>query len=182
MDIFSQVSIAVQRRLNEVFLPDKWRFEVCADPMTLREFQRIIGTTPTLAFAWNGFEPGNQARAVTGKARFALTIIVKNEMSPVARLVGDARGPGLWPSVQTAIKYLHGATLGDLCSLAVTKAQSAYAEGVINEAMAMARIDFETTLTFPPEPADEFLRMVNSFTAPPFPPEALPQDPIIIRP
>lgn len=175
-DVFSLAAKAVETRLREVFVASHWQFEIVPDPMTLEEFKRLTGLTPMLALAWRGFEQSAQGRAPTGVIRFSLLIIVKNVAGRVARYLGDDAGPGLFPAMHAAIQQLHGFTAAELGTLFVTSCDPTYGENAADMALAMARIEFGGTFKFPNPEADDFKRLVSSFSAPVLPPDALPQD------
>lgn len=170
LDPVSAAFAAVQERLQSVFLPKKWDFNIVADPMSADEFKSIVRRTPLLALGWRQFNPTDQkvGRRFQGTLGQRLTIVVKHPNDAGKRFLGDARGPGLFPAMSAAIALLNGYTEADLGTFSITACAQAYAEGYSDANMAIATLDIASTIvigdvTGAYADAPDFLRLLSSF-------------------
>jgi len=125
-DPITLMAEAVEARLRLYFLPERWFFEIVPDPLTVDEFRSVTGNTPLLALSWRQFTPqAPAARGFKGQIGLRLTIVVKNSSRRASRFLGDARGPGLFPALCTAMTGLNGHTVAGLGTILVSAAAQA---------------------------------------------------------
>lgn len=177
---------ALEARLRTFFLAAKWDFHVVADPMSIEEFKAIVRRTPCLGLGWRQFNPSDKSvgRRFQGNLGLRLTIVVKNPNGPKARFLGDAKGPGLFPSIAGAIALLNGFTEPGLGTFSITAGAQAYAEGYGDHDMAIATLDIGSTVSLGDVMGDfaaesDFLRMLSAFE--PWPDGQAPDQPVDVR-
>lgn len=186
LDPVSAAFAAVQARLQTVFLPKKWDFNIVADPMSADEFKAIVRKTPLLALGWRQLNPTDQqvGRRFQGNLGLRLTIVVKHPLDAGKRFMGDGAGPGLFPAMSGAIALLNGFTKPDLGTFSVTACAQAYAEGYSDANMAIATLDIATTIAVGDVTGDlaaapDFLTMLSRFE--PWPEGQAADEPITVR-
>lgn len=169
VDPITAVHQAVEARLRTAFGGERWTFELVPSPMTIDEFKAIVmKSTPWLGFAWRSIEPdANAGRTITGRLGFTLTICIRNQ-GRAARFLGDRLGPGLYASALAAAALLHGLTVTDVGTLAVTRAASAFADGWSDMSIAIATVDVDVSVDLSDVLAaiatsDDFLRLVTAW-------------------
>lgn len=187
VDPISAAFAAIEARLRTVFLPKAWDFWIVPDPMSIEEFKAITRRTPCLGLGWRQFNPTDQkvGRRFQGTLGMRLTVVVKNPNGPRVRFLGDAKGPGLFPSIAGAIALINGYTVPDLGTFSVTAAAQAYAEGYGDHDMALATLDIASTVSIGDvtgalADAPEFLSMLSTFE--PWPDGQAVDDPYDVRP
>jgi hypothetical protein len=185
LDPFSAAIVAVEERLRLGFATDRWDFSVVPDPLSSDEFKSLVRRTPLLALGWRQLNPEqNNGRRFLGPLGLRLTIVVKNPQIR-ARFLGDARGPGLFPSIAGALALLNGFTVPDLGTFFVTACAQAYAEGYTDMDCAIATIDLTMAVALGDvlgqlAASDEFLSMLSAFA--PWPDGQDPDEPFDVRP
>jgi hypothetical protein len=187
LDPISAAFAAIEARLRTFFKADRWDFHTVADPMSIDEFKAIVRRTPCLGLGWRQINPTDQkvGRRFQGTLGLRLTIVVKNANGPKARFLGDARGPGLFPSIAGAIALLNGFSVPNLGTFSVTAGAQAYAEGYGDHDMAIATLDIGSTVVIGDVTGDlaaapDFLKLVSEFE--PWPEGKDRDDPIDVRP
>lgn len=187
LDPFTAWTHGIEARLRPFFKAARWDFHVVPDPFSIEEFRSLVSArTPLLALGWRQLNPNAKTvgRRFQGDAGLRLTIAVKNP-GRAARFLGDARTPGLYPSIAGAIALLNGYSLVDVGTLFVTACAQAYAEGFGDATVSIATIDLTATIvigdvTGELAAAPEFLRHVSSFE--PWPDGQARDEPIDVRP
>ncbi len=147
-DPISLIVAAVERQLRTAFEKDQWAFEIVPDPMTTNEFSRLIGITPCLLLAWHGFRDAGLSREFRATASLALTVILKNPDNRAARFIGDTHRPGLFPTLSTLIKALHGVTLQGIGSIRVTGSEQRYADAAADQSLVIGSVELEIGVGF----------------------------------
>lgn len=187
LDPISTAFAAIETRLRTFFKADRWDFHTVADPMSIDEFKAIVRRTPCLGLGWRQISPSDQkvGRRFQGTLGLRLTIVVKNSSGPKARFHGDAKGPGLFPSIAGAIALLNGFTVAGLGTLSITAGAQAYAEGYGDHDMAIATLDIGSTVSIGDVTGDlaaapDFLTMLNKFE--PWPEGQVRDLPVDVRP
>lgn len=186
LDPISAAFAAIQARLRTYFLPTKWDFAIVPDPMSLEEFKRLIRKTPLLALGWRQLNPSKAVgRRFQGDLGLRLTIVVKNPLEGGQRFLGDARGPGLFPAMASAIALLNGFTDPALGTVFVTAAAQAYADGYADHDIAIATLDLGAVVaigdvTGAAADAPDFLQFISDFE--PWPSGQDPDAPVDVRP
>ena len=94
--------------------------------------------------------------------------MVKNPNGPKPRFLGDAAGPGLFPSIASAIALINGFTVQGLGTFSITAAAQAYAEGYGDHDMSIATLDIGLLASIGDVGGDlaaapDFLRMISEF-------------------
>lgn len=167
-DPVSGIVLAVQERLREFFRNGIWHIEIVPDPMTVGEFNRLLGVTPCLALSWLGFKLDEQARDIHATIRFSLTIILKTPQNRDNRFLGTQHKPGLFQVVSAVAAALHGYTLQEFGTISVSDCEQRYAEGASNENLVFATLNFNVQTLFEDilnEAAmDDFLGLLNAPT------------------
>jgi len=169
VDPITTAFTALETRLRSVFTAARWDFNIVADPMSIDEFRAIVRRTPLLALAWRRFNPVEKAgRRFQGILDLRLTIVVKHPHDAARRFLGDARGPGLFPSIAAAIALINGYTVPDLGTFSVSAVAQAFAEGYGDTNIAIATLDIASHLvigdvTGALADAPEFLSQLSSF-------------------
>ncbi|SIP96135.1 hypothetical protein [Bosea sp. TND4EK4] len=172
LDPISAAFGALQPRLQTFFKPKLWDFHIVADPMSIDEFKAIVRRTPCLGLGWRQFNPAPSDKVIgrrfQGNLGLRLTIVVKNPNGPKSRFLSDAAGPGLFPSIASAIALVNGFTVAGLGTFAIGAAAQAYAEGYDAAGMAMATVDIGLLTAIGDVDGDlanapGFLRMISEF-------------------
>lgn len=145
-DPISQAVEALRTRLKLRF-DKRWTMPIVPVPLSLAEFKRVASMTPFVAVGFSEFDTVS-ARVLNGEARLSVVIGVKNVSNQDNRFLGNAAGPGLFPSLTIAAALINGYTAKDLCSFNVTKISSAHADGFADDAIATGIINVTTTLSF----------------------------------
>lgn len=187
LDPFTAWTHGIEARLRLAFDAKRWDFHVVPDPLSIEEFKSIAGIkTPLLALGWRQLNPNAKTvgRRFQGDAGLRLTIAVKNP-TRAARFLGDAKKPGLFPSIASAIALLNGYTLVDVGTLFVTACSQAYAEGFGDITVAIATLDLTATIAIGDVTGDladapDYLKLVSNFE--PWPDGQAPDAPIDVRP
>ncbi len=187
LDPFTAWTHGIEARLRLFFKADRWAFRVVPDPLSIEEFKSLVGErTPLLGLGWRQLNPNDKSvgRRFQGASGLRLTIVVKNP-NRAARFLGDAKTPGLFPSLAGAIALLNGYTLVDVGTLFVTAGSQAYAEGYGDINAAIATIDLSATIAIGDVTGDlaaapDFLKLVSKFE--PWPDGQAPDAPIDVRP
>ncbi|WNJ89167.1 hypothetical protein [Bosea sp. 685] len=182
LDPFTRISTAIEDRLRLAFKANRWDFHIVPDPLSDAEFRSLVTRTPLLALSFRQMNPPDKGvgRRFSGNLGMRLTIVVKNPNGRQYRYLGDAKGPGLFPSMSGAALLLNGFTVADLGTIFVGAIAQAYAEGFPDLNAAIATIDLTMLATFGDilgdfENADDFLSTLSSFE--PWPdPELQPRD------
>lgn len=168
-DPISDMHLAIEPLLRPYFVAGKWQIDAVPHPLSLGEFQRLLGVSPWIGIAWREFTPAaNAGRLLKGTHSLMLTLAVKNASGRVARLFGDRLGPGLYPALATAAGALHGRTVQGLGTLQVTRAGQAYSDGFGDLTVAIGVVELTCHTVMTPmadqvEAAPDFARLVSSF-------------------
>ena len=168
-DPISDMHLAIEPLLRPYFVAGKWQIDAVPHPLSLGEFQRLLGVAPWIGIAWREFKvDANAGRQLKGAHSLMLTMAVKNASGRAARLFGDRLGPGLYPSLATAAGALHGRTIAGLGTLQVTRAGQAYADGFGDLTVAIGVVELTCVTLMTPladevEAAPDFARLVSSF-------------------
>jgi hypothetical protein len=145
MDAISTLTMGIADILAERFPVNRWKIEHVPWPLTMEEFKRVLGTTPWMGISWREVRPDPDAGRSTPETLSAsITVIVKNATGKAGRLLGDAAGPGLYPSVQLARLSLHTRKIEGIGTLSVTRCGQAYSDGWGDLAVAIGVIELET--------------------------------------
>jgi hypothetical protein len=187
LDPMSAAFPAIETRLRTFFKADRWDFHVVDDPMSEEEFKAITRRTPMIAVGWRQFNPTSKAvgRLFQGELGLRLTMAVKHPNGAASRFMGDARGPGLFPSICGAGLLINGFTVAGLGTFSVTAIAQAYAQGFSNMNTAIATMDIGIGVTIGDVTGDlaaapDFLQLVSAFE--PWPDGQAPDAPIEMRP
>lgn len=135
------------------------------------EWNRITHLRPFVGLAWAGLTQGKQARALEGKSTWIVYLVVENTGDVAARWTGDNLGIGLFGMVTAGGYALHGRTIPDVGSIAVTGIESLYREDWADDASAIAAIGVEVDMTPGNAGAgattlDDFLSLTCAWTMP----------------
>lgn len=167
-DPISGITQAIITRLREFFLEKIWNIEIVPDPMTLHEFNRLVGITPCLALSWLGFKTDDQSRDIHATLEFSLTIILKNPQNRDNRFLGTQHKPGLFQVVSAVSTALHGYTLKDYGTISVKDCGQRYAEGSSDQNLVIATVLFNLQTLFDDilneAATDYFLGLLNAPT------------------
>jgi hypothetical protein len=185
LDPFSATVTAIEQRLRLGFAANRWQFAIVPDPLSLDEFKSLVRSTPFLALGWRQLNPEKDVgRRFSGPMGLRLTIVVKNPIAK-ARFLGDARGPGLFPSIAGALALLNGFTIPGVGTLFASACAQAYAEGYADADCAIATIDLTMQVALGDvlgsiAASDDFLSMLSDFE--PRPDGQAPDEPYDVRP
>lgn len=149
LDPISAMIDATRAALQEHLPPQRWHYTEQSDTMSEKQFNRLVGRCPHVAIAWAGW-PGDQSAGKRFQGRLGLRIwIVVRHTHLEKRFRGDAAGPGLYPTMATAIAALHGLTLPEIGALKVTSAAPAFAQGFLDQDIAVGLIELSTPVHMP---------------------------------
>ncbi len=150
MDAISALTTGIAAILRERFPESRWTIEHVPTPMTLKEFERVIGMTPFIGVSWREIQPGpNAGRATPEKMAATATLVVKNASGKAGRLLGDGAGPGLYPAMELARLALHTRAIEGVGTLGVTRSSQAYSDGWGDLTVAIGVIELEVPTTTP---------------------------------
>ncbi len=153
---------AIVERLRIAFPEKIFGIERVPPNMTLREFDRVVRQSPCLGLAWMGMKPdSNSGRQLKGKMLWRLFLIFKASNTLDTRFKGDARGLGLDAMVDVAAVLLHGIPFDGIGLSSVTAANAITAEGILDEGVVLAQVDFE--IDFMTSPAPYKLKTIADF-------------------
>lgn len=142
-DPISALHAAIVARLREKLPAKSWMIEPVPWAMTTDDFKRLMKVTPWIGIAWSGLVADKAAgRAVAGPLGVTVYVCTKNSRLS-GRYLGDATGPGLYPSTVLVAALLAGLTVPPVGTLRCTGLASAYAEGVGDMDAGLASITFE---------------------------------------
>jgi len=144
-DAITTLATGIEAILRERFPASRWHMEHVPTPLTLQEFQRLLGQTPWIGIAWSETRSGASAGRSTPVALAAtVTLCLKNPGRP-GRLFGDDAGPGLYPSAELARLALHGRAIDGIGTLGVVRTGQAYSDGHGDLSVAIAVLEVEAT-------------------------------------
>lgn len=148
-------------RLRAFFPPSHFGFGIVSAGLTPAGWVRLVQRAPWIGLGWRGVQPdAANGRLFRGKAEFTVFCVVKNLHSPLARLVGDAQGPGLAGMVQVAMLALQGHELPGIGHIEVTGIANLQAEGWKDEAAEVAGLNITVNFALTdPRELDDFLRL-----------------------
>lgn len=150
----------LQARLRAFFPASHFDFGIVPARLTPAGWVRLVRRTPWLGLGWRGIQPDPASgRMFKGKGEWTVFAVVKNEHSPLARLVGDSRGPGQLGVVQVAMLALHGFEIRDVGHVEVQGVANLQAEAWTDEASEIAGINISVNFALSQTPPDEFLRL-----------------------
>ena len=167
-DPISALHAAIVARLREKLPAKRWTIELVPYALTVEDFKRLMRTTPWIGIAWRGFAPDKASgRSTAGPLLFTVTVCTKNT-GINGRHLGDAVGPGLYPSAMLVAALLSGLTVRDVGTLRCTAVAPAYADGVGDMDAGLAAIECEAHVDlgdFLADPAalDDFATLVTSW-------------------
>lgn len=168
-DPISGITLALWPLLRPFFPANRWAIDAVPSPLSLHEFQRLLGTTSWIGIAWREFKiDQNAGRFLKGVHELTATIAVKNAAGRVQRLYGDRLGPGIYPALATFAGAVHGRTLPQFGTLEVTRAAQAYADGFGDLSYGIGFVELRCMTSLAPnlgEPAEapDFTKLVSSF-------------------
>lgn len=180
IDPMTAVTDAVTRLLEPYFPKAKWGGaapKVIGLPLTSTMFERIAETTPRLYIGWSGFKADASARICGGTFTFSVFVVVKNDSGERVHL-GDRFAAGLYASIVGVIAALHGRTIPDIGSIAVTDAGQQAAERWSSFGAAAGYVTFTISTSLGDffgegAAAEDFRELVSSFEVN-TPPDAAP--------
>lgn len=147
--ILAAIGSAVRARLELGFPPSRFEHQFMPAKISQAEWKSLMRRTPFVGLGWNALDPTRDVgRLFTGESHWSLFLATRNSASIRGRYFGDAQGPGLFPLVTAAVAMLHGWTIPEIGSVAVTKAANVYAEGWEDES-AIAAVDFCVATVIP---------------------------------
>ena len=146
VDPIARTILGIRDRLRTRF-DKRWAMPIVPVPLSVGEFKRVASVTPFLAIGLLDMDSSG-ARALGGPATMAVVAGVKNASNHDARFLGDAAGPGLYPTLVLAAALLNGHTIEPVGTLSVAKLATAYTEGFTDEAVATGIITITSTLSF----------------------------------
>ena len=150
LDPISTVAASVETRLRTWFPKEKWDFFHVPAALSLEEFRRHVRRLPMFALAFRSLIPAdNCGRKFKGIITFSLTLVVRNQNAATgARFFGDRLGPGLFPTLSSAIAALHGWTVRDLGTFSVGNISQTFAEGWNDLDTALATFEIKALISF----------------------------------
>ncbi|NLS00183.1 hypothetical protein HGP17_25440 [Rhizobium sp. P38BS-XIX] len=153
---------AIVERLRIAFPEKIFGIERVPPTMTLREFERVIRISPFVGLAWMGMKPDpNSGRQLKGKMLWRVYLIFKASGSLETRFKGDAHGLGLDAMIDVSAALLHGIPFDGIGLSSVTAAHAITAEGILDEGVVLAQVDFE--IDFQTSPAPYKLKTIEDF-------------------
>ncbi len=146
----ARMESALVERLRIAFPEKTVGIERVPQTMTLTEFKRLARLSPLIGLAWTGMRnDGDAGRSVKGRMLWRLILIFKASNGHETRFKGDSKGLGLDAMIDVSIALLHGWTISDVGSVAVTIANSVIADGFLEDDVVIAQVDFEIRFTSP---------------------------------
>ncbi len=135
------------------------------------EWNQITRQRPFVGLAWAGLEPAKQARVLKGSSKWIVYLVVDNVGDVSARWLGDSKGIGLFGMVTAGGYALHGQTIPDVGSIAVTGIESLYREDWADDATATAALGVEIDMCpgdagAGADTLDDFLTLTCAWTMP----------------
>lgn len=142
----------IVNRLRLAFPSKDFTIERVPQTLTLKEFERLVKSTPFIGLAWTGFRPDGQtnARVTKGDMLWRLILIYKASSTLEARFKGDKLGLGLDAMVDVSIVLLNGAVFDGIGTSQVTSASSVIADGWSDDKIVIAQVDFSVKFTSTP--------------------------------
>lgn len=158
----ARMETAIVERLRIAFPEKTFAIERVPQTMTRTEFNRLARLSPFIGLAWTGMRNDSDAgRAVKGRMSWRLILIFKASNGNETRFKGDRKDLGLDAMVDVSVALLHGWTIPEVGSVAVTLANSVIADGWLDDNLVIAQVDFEIRFTSPI--ADYGLLTLNDF-------------------
>lgn len=149
IDPVSAMIDATRAALQEHLPARRWHYSEQSDTMSEAQFRELINRCPHVAIAWAGWPAEARAgKRYAGRLALRIWIVVKHTHL-TGRFRGDAAGPGLYPAMATAIAALHGLTLDGIGTLSVTSAAPAFAQGFLDNNIAVGLIELSTPVHMP---------------------------------
>lgn len=149
LDPISAMIDATRSVLEEHLEPRRWHYTEQSDTMSERQFRELINRCPHVAIAWAGWPPETRTgKRYAGRLALRIWIVVKHTHLN-GRFRGDVAGPGLYPAMAMAIAALHGHTLEDIGALSVTSAAPAFAQGFLDNDLAVGLIELSAPVHMP---------------------------------
>ncbi|MFD1792079.1 hypothetical protein ACFSE0_10565 [Ochrobactrum teleogrylli] len=141
---------AILARLRLAFPEKKFQIRRVPAVLTVKEFERVLHTTPFIGLAWMGLQPDrDHGRLLSGVANWRLVLVVKASSNLDARFKGDRFDIGLDAMIDVSSVLLSGCTLPDIGTCTVTRAEAIYADGWADDATVLAQVDFDVRFTSP---------------------------------
>lgn len=144
---------AIVDRLRLGFPSATFAIERIPQTMTLKEFERVVRTVPFIGLAWTGFRPdgaNTNGRITKGDMLWRLVLVYKASSGFDTRFKGDKRGIGLDAMLDVSVLLLNGAVFDGIGTSQVTLANSVTADGLTDEALVVAQVDFTVKFTATP--------------------------------
>lgn len=140
---------AIVERLRLAFPAKDFAIERVPSVLTIKEFTRITRSMPFIGLAWVGMTVDRDAgRQLHASMTWRLTLIVKASSALETRFKGDTRSIGLDAMIDVASALLQGVTFDNIGLCTVTGAQSVYAEGIGDDGIVIANVDFAIRYQF----------------------------------
>lgn len=167
---YHDCAAALLARLALAFKAPTFQLELMPPAPTKKEWEQITRVRPFVGLSWAGFEPGAQARGLTGDSEWIVYLVVDNAGDVAARWTGDSRGIGLFGMVTAAGHLLHGFTVDGVGSAKITSIDSLWREDWADDATAIVAIGLKVGMSpgagFAAETVDDFLALTCAWTMP----------------
>lgn len=148
LDELGATFAALQAQLQLVFPPAQFQFRVVPATLTPRVWSELTQRTPAVLLGWDGFSPQKpEMRRLAGASNWSVFAVTRNPGGPLARLIGDAKGPGLLDMVRGVAGVLNGHTFTGLGTTFVSSITQVTSAEWDMEDLAVARINIDVVGT-----------------------------------
>jgi len=136
-------------RLDLVFPSNVFARAVVPPKLNAAVWRELTRVTPLVGIGWNGIHVKPEMRGLVGVSSWTVFLVARNVSGPTGRMLGDAKGVGLFDMIQAGAAVLHGATIADVGTVLVRAIENTVGTEWDMADLTLACIDLEVGITLP---------------------------------